>query len=194
MKVLERVDELKTIKIKNKKGIMAFNFLAMIPRIIFLVIMLIVCVILINMFLNNKFDILDVQSEVVINGLIYSPGGIGYTDPLTGRVYPEIVDLEQLDSARLDSAFYYPDNRMLTARVAIEKNIKPGETLKIVYLNKEWYDNWKPLLALKHLPGIGGVTDNNKVLPIIIRDESGELKMAYVYFRVIQPKSLSKRE
>ena len=179
-------------KIKqNRKGIMTFNFLAMIPRIIFLVVVLIVCVILISIFLNNKFNTVDVQAEILINGFLYGTGGVSYLDPLTGRIYPEVIDLRQLDSTELDSAFYYPDNHMITARIAIEK---PDQVLplKEIYYNKEWWDNWKPLLALKYLPGIGGVIDYEKKFPIYIIDETGDMSSAYVTFQVVQPKSLRK--
>ncbi|MFC1742288.1 hypothetical protein ACFL3V_07170 [Nanoarchaeota archaeon] len=172
----------------GKRGIMAFNFLAMVPRIIFLVVMLIACVVLISMFLNNKFDTTDIQAEVLINGLIYGGGGIGYYDPVIARMYPQIIDLAQLESEALDMGLYYPDNNLITAKITVE-SADEQLPIKTVYYNKEWYENWEPLLKWKDLKGIGGVVDYEKRLPVMVRDEDGNLKAAYVNFHVVQPKS-----
>ncbi len=92
---------------KDKKGIMSFNFLSLIPRIMFLVIMLIACVILIRMFITNKFHTQDVQAEVLVAGFMYGAGGVNYYDPVTGRIYPQVIDINQFDGAELDSAFFF---------------------------------------------------------------------------------------
>ncbi|MBW2964609.1 hypothetical protein KY363_04060 [Candidatus Woesearchaeota archaeon] len=171
----------------SRRGIMAMYFLTWMIRFIFLVIVLIVCVMLMNMFLNNRFNTQDVQAEVLMNGMIYGPGGIGYVDPLTSRMYPEIVDVSQLDSAELDYAFYFPNNNLITAKVDLRKQDNP-DPVKTVYYNKVWWDNWKPLLALKGLKGIGGVTDYTKTIPVIVREENGNLSSGYVDFQFVQPK------
>ena len=66
----------------GKRAILSFNFPSMIPRILFLVLMLTACVILIRMFAASKLDTYDIQAEVLINGFIYSTGGIGYYDDM----------------------------------------------------------------------------------------------------------------
>lgn len=171
----------------SRKGIMSMYFVTWMMRFIFLVIVLVVCVVLISKFLNNRFNTQDVQAEVLMNGMIYGPGGIGYVDPLTSRMYPEIIDVSQLNAAELDYAFYFPNNNLITAKVDLRKQ---GEQypMKTVYYNKEWWDNWKPLLARKNLKGIGGVTDYTKTIPVIIRDENGDLSSGYVDFQFVQPK------
>lgn len=174
--------------ISDSRGIISFNFMAMIPRIIFLVIMLTCCVVLIRLFLNNKFETKDVQAEVYVSGFIYSAGGVSYYDPLTGRHYPEIIDLEQLSASELDHAFYFPDNRLMAARITILKNLERQDPpLKTVFYNKEWYDNWEPLLRLQ-LPGIGGVTEYKRTLPVIYRNGTEELKAGYVEYQIVQPR------
>jgi hypothetical protein len=188
--------------IKEKSGIMSFNFLVMIPRIIFLVIMLIVCVILIRLFLNNKFDITDTQAEVLVSAFQYGSGGVGYYDPMTARIYPEIIDLDQFNSTELDAAFYFPENHMITAKVVaftgsnIWENVRDRQAglsdgVSVVYFNRPWYINWEPLMEL-NLPGIGGVSKYDKELPVIIR-ENGNLRLGRVHFVVIQPKSVRAR-
>jgi len=172
---------------KSKKGIMAFNMMSMIPRLIFLIAVLVVCILLISMFLNNMFNINDVQAEILVNGLLYGTGGINYYDPITGRIYPTTVDITQLDNAELDAGMYYPDNTLITAIITIE-GANRITNLAELYYNKQAYDNWEPLID-SNLPGIGGVAKYERSLPILLRNGS-EVKLGQVEFKVYQPKSL----
>jgi hypothetical protein len=173
----------------KKKGIMAFNFMTMIPRLIFLIAVLIVCVILISMFLNSMFNINDVQAEILVNGLLYGTGGISYYDPITGRIYPTTVDLAQLDGAELDAGMYYPGNRMVAARITLNP-VALDIGLKTVYFNQQAYDDWEPLIS-RNLPGIGGLSEYKRYLPILLRNDS-DMKLGRVEFQVYQPKALRK--
>ncbi|MBN1544065.1 hypothetical protein JW898_01230 [Candidatus Woesearchaeota archaeon] len=180
---------------KNRKGIMSFNFLVMIPRIMFLVIMMIVCVILLRMFLNNKFNVTDTQSEVLIDGLLYGAGGIGYFDPVTGRNYPEIIDVQNLDSFELDNSLFYPANNLISARISVGKGMflmGDASLFRAVYYNKQWYDNWEPLLNW-NIAGIGGVAEYNRKFPVILRRPDGSLTSGEVHFQVVQPRSARAR-
>ncbi len=171
----------------RKDAIISFNFVSMIPRIIFLVIMLMACVILIRLFINNKFDTNDTEAEIFIAGLIYGTGGVSYTDPLTGRTYPEVIDLAQLNSSELDAGFYRGDNRFIAAKISVLADRDDETPVKTVYYNREWYDNWRPLLVLQ-LPGIGGVEDYVRTLPVIYRNDEGVLNAGYVEYQVVQPR------
>ncbi len=179
---------MKQLNKKNKKGIMSFNFLAMIPRTILLVLILISCVVLIRLYVTDKFNTYDLQAEIFINSIIYSKGGISYYDVVTGRNYPEIVDLKQLDEADLDNSFYFPENNLISAEIIISSDPEKDMILKTLYYNKEWYDNWEPLLRLS-IPGVGGLVQYTKTLPVLYRETTGELKSGYIHYRIIQPKS-----
>ena len=169
----------------NKRGIMSFNFISLIPKIIFLVIMLMACVILIRVFISSKFDTKNIQADLLISGFIYGPGGINYYDYLTGRTYPTLVDVRQLNGSELDAAFYYPLNKMIAAKVSLSTSQSRGDpALAEIYYNKEWYDNWVPLLYMK---GIGGVTEYLKTIPVTYLDAGGVMKLGYVHFQVLQP-------
>ena len=185
--------------INGRKGIMSFNFLMMIPRIIFLVIVFVICIALFSMFINSRFDTGDTQAEIFINGFIYGPGGVSYTDPLTGRFMPTVIDLEQIKKEDLDYAFTYPDDHLLAARIDVFR-VPEGRSVQeimsafapeaTVYLNAKMYENWLPLAAIsRRTGGIGGVQEYEKTLPVILRTEEGELKSGYVKFHIIQPKS-----
>ena len=174
--------------VRRNEAVISFNFISMIPRVIFLVIMLTACVVLIRLFVSDQFNTRDVQAEVYIGGFIYGVGGVSYYDPLTGRHYPEIIDVDQLSGSELDNAFYFPGNNMVAARITLLRDLsREGDPVKVVYYNKEWYDNWAPLLRLR-LPGIGGVTEYKRTLPVIYRSADGVLNAGYVEYQIVQPR------
>jgi len=175
---------------KDRKGIISFNMVSLIPRIIFLVIMLIACVVLIRLFITDKFNTNDIEAEILVSGMLYSAGGVGYYDPLTGRAYPEIIDIEQFDAAELEHSFFFEDNRLIAAKVFVtdDRDAEDDEAVKAIYYNKEWYDNWNPLLRLR-IPGIGGVHEYKRTMPVIYRAEgSGRLNSGFIHFQVVQPR------
>lgn len=182
-KVLSRMTNIRKL---NKNGTMSFNFVSWILRLFFLGVMLLACGILIRMFLMNKLEVKDVQAEILIGGLIYGKGGVTYYDELTGRHYPQIISLEQLDSAEIDMSLYYPSNNLITAKIVVLS--KDEEPLGFYYYNKEWWENWAPMLR-RALPGRGGVTYYRRQLPVIYIDDSGKNKLGYVRFEIVQPKS-----
>jgi hypothetical protein len=168
----------------GRKGIISFNFITYIPRLVFLVVVLIACIILIRMFLMNKVDVKDVQAEVLITGLMYGKGGISYYDELTGRNYPEIIDISSVGDLELENAYNYPGNRLMTAKMTVLD--RKGNELKVFYYNQEWYDKWQPLVKLK---GIGGVTHYERKMPVIYKESpEAQPKLGYIVYEVIQPR------
>jgi len=172
------------LSIKNgRRGIVSFNFIAMLPRIIFLVVMLVVCVVLIRMFISDRMQTRDIQAEILIDGLIYGPGGLSYYDPVNGRSYPGIIDIDQAQKANLDLALYFPKNMFIAAKIYVSKEKEDEENSWKFYYNREWYENWEPLVKLY----VGGVVSYKRTLPVIYMKDS-ELKSGYVTYEVVQPK------
>ena len=173
------------MKINNKKGIMAFNFIAMIPRIFFLIVAMLACVIMISMFINQNFKTQNVQADILITGMMYGAGGVGYYDSVIGRNYPYIVKLDSLSESNLNTFFAYPNNNLITAEITIlDQNEKE---LKKIYYNKQWWKNWEPLMYSR-IKGIGGVKKSEQKFPIIYVDSKNTEKMGVIRFRVLQPK------
>ncbi|MFH1063792.1 MAG: hypothetical protein V1729_01790 [Candidatus Woesearchaeota archaeon] len=173
---------------KNKKGILSFNFVAMIPRIFFLVIVLTAVIVLVELYMNQKFNTEDMRAEIMINGFIYATGGINYYDPVTGRTYPEIIDLAQMNATELEDSFFFKNNNVIAAKIHVSQtSYYEYNHIKEIYYNKEWFDSWEPLMRLK-IPGIGGVSEYTRTLPAIYRKENGELNSGYVTYQVVQPK------
>jgi hypothetical protein len=159
--------------------------IAMIPRIIFLVIMLMSCVILIRLFVVNEFDTREIQADLLVNGLLYSPGGISWYDAETGRTFPEIIDLKQFSERDFDHALFFPGNNFIAAKITV---VDIGLALHGEgYFNRVWYENWEPLVTI-NIPGLGGITKIEKRYPIILRSANGDLRNGYVLFTIFQPK------
>ncbi len=160
--------------------------MSLLPRVIFLVIMLVVCVMLIRMFIVSRMETKGIQAEILMDGLIYGPGGISYQDPVSGRIYPGIIDVDSAGKANLDKALYFPSNNIIAAKISVSKEREDEDNAWKFYYNREWYENWGPLLKL-YLPGAGGVVSYKRTLPVIYRHDS-EIKSGYVTFEVVQPK------
>ncbi|MBW2967060.1 hypothetical protein KY362_01095 [Candidatus Woesearchaeota archaeon] len=170
----------------------AFNKWVMAFVIIICVFVLFLCVWLLNLFINYRFDVTDVQGELLVNGLLYGTGGISYYDPMTGRIYPEIIYPAQLSEKELDMGMYYPENNLISARITITKD-SDQSLVRELYYNKHWFENWEPLLPLEHLPGIGGVKSYSKRMPVLLMEENYGLYSGHVDFLVVQPKSARSR-
>ncbi len=172
----------------SRKGILSFNFMSMIPRILFLVIMLTVVIVLVELYMNQKFNTEDLRAEIILNGFIYATGGINYYDAVTGRTYPEIIDLVQMNATELEDSFFFKDNNVIAAKIYVSHLPNDATSpLKELYYNKEWYDSWEPIVRLK-IGGIGGVAEYKRTLPTIYRKEGGTFKSGYVTYQVVQPK------
>jgi hypothetical protein len=169
----------------NKKGI-ALHVTSTIITLLIVLFSLTAFIILIGYFTNSRFSINDIQAEVLINGLLYSPGGVTYTDPISGRMYSGQVKIEQITNERLDEEFFYPENRLMAAKITIKR--QNGEQIKEVYFNQEQYENWEPLIRRMNIPGLGGVTEYKRELPIIIRQNDETPILGKAAFQVIQPR------
>lgn len=169
----------------GKKALMSFNMIAMIPRILFLVVVLMSCVILIRFFIINEFDTRELQTDLLVNGLLYSPGGAGWYDAETGRTFPEVIDLQQFSDRDFDHALFFPGNNFITARIEVFS--QDFIVLGTGYYNRQWYQNWEPLVTL-NIPGLGGIVKIERQYPIILRQPTGEFSNGFVRFTVLQPK------
>lgn len=169
----------------RKKGLMSFNMIVMIPRIIFLVIVLVSCVILIRLFVINEFETKELQADILVNGLLYSAGGVSWYDAETGRAFPEVIDVQQFSGRDFDHALFFSGNNFMTAKIELFN--RDFTTIGAGFYNRQWYENWEPLLTL-NIPGIGKIVKIERQYPIIVRQPNGELRNGFVRFTVLQPK------
>ncbi|MBT5022088.1 hypothetical protein HON01_04645, partial [Candidatus Woesearchaeota archaeon] len=101
-KLNNQKEKKESIPFNNKKGILSFNILVMIPRIVFMIIVFVCIIALVRLFIVSYYDVDPLIADVFTHSLVYSPGGVSTHDPLSGRVYPGIIDGVQFSENDFD--------------------------------------------------------------------------------------------
>jgi len=96
--------------------------------------------------IQEKVNIQQTKDLILINRILYSPTSIAFTDPNTGRVYPDIIDLAKFNEKVLNSSIN-TDKNLIAAKLEL-KNLDTNEVTE-TYLNKKWFDRWDPLIKFE---------------------------------------------
>ena len=141
----------------DKKGI-TYQMVLWIPKLIYLIIVLVVSFGLIYLFTSNEVDVGDVEAHVIMHSHHYSPEGISKFDDDTKRVYSGIVDRSRFTRANLESALNSDENSLAMKLVGRkwenlgEDSDDSGEDSDIrdyeIFLNYDTYRKWIPLADL----------------------------------------------
>lgn len=167
----------------NKRGIISEEVLLSIPRIIFLIAVLFAVVILVKIFIITNVDVRQVESNILINRLLYSKDGLSYYDESLKRVYPGVVDLNKfrqlsinnpnwLDNTAIN---YGSDNPIIAAKITL-KNI--GSIVKekqsandiTIFYNKDRFDKWEPRTLVTVRGGAGSVKSFQEQRYVLAKD------------------------
>jgi len=156
----------------NKKGGTAFSTLIFaFFRFTILVFVALALVFFTRQFMKVSIDVNEVEAEIFSHGLMNSPNGISYVDP-AGRMHPGMVNAQDFKSVfgtktRLETAFYYEDNRFIAAQIQLYKN---GQAyLEPVYYNKEFFNIWQPF-GMTKFKGKGSAFVTEKYYPVQVKD------------------------
>ncbi len=166
----------------HRKGQVSTLMTITIPRLLFLIIVLFSVVFLIRQFVVNNLNVQDVQAEVFIDRVLYSPNGIIYYDNSVQRAVPGIIDPLKLNSDSLNSLADYKNSNFIAANITLydDKN----NVVSSAAYNKESYLNWNPI-ALSRLQGAGGVKRTTKT--ILVNYIDTKLHQGYLRFEVLMP-------
>jgi len=167
--------------IKGKKGLFTFNMVYMIPRLIFLIIVLFSVIMLVGMFLKIHADTFYVEADLFAQSLIYSPHGISYYNPLLYKVQPGIIDKTEFTSGIIESrinnnSFYYgKQNKHIAAKITLTS--VDNSTNHTIYYNEGrgkayGYKFWNPI-AKAEIEGKGAARYLLKIIPTLIKESSG---------------------
>jgi hypothetical protein len=145
------------MKMDNKRALISGEVIMTIPRILFLIAILFAFVILVKMLIITEVDSRQVESNILINRILFSKDGIAYYDVSLGRSYPGIIDLKKFEEISksnpniLDTEIisYGSDNPIITAEITLKAENKEDI---VVYYNKDRFDKWEPRV----LPAIEG--------------------------------------
>ncbi len=127
----------------NRKGqTISYEMMMWIPRLVYLVIVIIATSGLILGYVVTKVDVSEVESQILLHRLQFSQEGITLHDSYTGRVYPGLVDAGMLTDENLAAALDAKKNE-LAARFVLSGFL--DKELAMAYLNKDAYENWQPI-------------------------------------------------
>ncbi len=126
----------------NRKGL-GYETLVWIPRLVYLVIVIMAASGLILAFIVTNVNVGDIESHILLNGLQFSQEGIAAYDSYTGRVYPGLVDRGRLTDDALGSALDAGEGE-LAARFVLS-DLSSGNEIARAYANGETYANWQPI-------------------------------------------------
>lgn len=177
----------------NKKGIISFNMINTVLRLVFLTVVFFVVVLMLNVAISMNSESERLEADVFIHRLLYSPSGVFMFDQVTGRVVTSIVDSSQLTTERIESDIYFKASSHIGAKIELYKFSKLEEgaefiSVKNVYFQKSNYDSYKPIYdAWGKIPGIGGMTQYTQSIPVVI-DEDGVRTLGRIEFEVLIPK------
>jgi hypothetical protein len=128
-------------------------------RIGFMMAALLAFFVLINFYINNQIDTNYLQSQVLLNRILYSDA-IMKKDSDTGRVFTGVVDIKKFNNEQLEQSINYAEYRRHAAVKLKLLNKDPDPQKQFImdaYLNKDMYDYWKEIVKA-NVKGKGSAT------------------------------------
>jgi hypothetical protein len=167
----------------NRKGQESYSIVTAIPRIIFLAVALLSVVFLVRGYVVQNLNVQEVQAEVFINRILYSPTGILYFDESLKTAIPMLIYPEKLTNDTLDSMMLYRDDTFIAAKVELydaNKNL-----IKQAFYNGKTYFRWLPIART----GVKGTGRVNRITRLVNTNyfENGEVKPGIMNFVVLLP-------
>jgi len=149
----------------DKKGLISFNMVYWIGRFAFLLILVLVVGYVVSRYQSAELKTRLSESEAFFNAVYYSPDAISYFDVEKGISVPGIIDLENFNEERIESALNYEKNDVIAASFSLfDLN---GKLIKTVVYNKEKYDLWKPISKPEGKGGIGATSVFEKEIYVL---------------------------
>jgi len=145
----------------NKKGVTIIYF---IPKIFFLVIVVLSVVFMVNGFIITEIDSREAEAYILINRILYSPNGIVYYNSQLERAYPGMIDLSRFDKIVLEDSLYSSHNDWIGAKLNLMKLDKTN--IKTIKYNEEVYDSLYLQSGIK-----GGPIEKTSQKYVLIKNE-----------------------
>lgn len=156
---------------KNKKGTTTFEILMWIPRLMFLVVVMFTVMYLIRTYVTTTIDISELQANVFVNRVLYSPTSISYFDSDIGRLYPGIIEFDKFESQitekSLEKSIYYGEDNKEAGAKFILKDLNENKELTAFY-NEDFFKEQKKLVDAGYTKGPGGARGYDKKYDVLI--------------------------
>lgn len=176
---------------KNKKAITTFEILMWIPRIIFLVVIMFVIMILIRSYITTTTDVSELEANLFVNRLLYSPTGISYFDSSINRAYPGIIDIDKFKMQSTEkflekSVYYGGKNREIGAKLSLKDLSENQEN--IIFYNEDFFKEQKKLVDAGFTLGPGGARGYTKNYDVLIF-KNNALNKGTLMIEIVVPNS-----
>jgi len=159
----------------NKSAI-SFHMLYMIPRLFFLIFVVLVIVFMLNGFRDVGYqEAIYAEQQMFSEWIIYSTNGVSYFDPNLNTVLPGIINVEDcisgLTEYRLNHSMSYGDkNKHISARITILDRNKNDVIGRSIYYNEGkgksyGFTFWEPLSQMR---GEGASSYFIRTLPCLL--------------------------
>ncbi len=169
----------------DKKAQESFSILLIIPRMIFLIIVMFSIYFLIRAYVVSKLDVQDVQVDVFINKVLYSPNGISYYDRDLKRSIPGLINPSSITDDNLNKLADYDDSSFISAKIQLIDN--DSKEITSALYNGETYSRWLPV-ATTGVPGPGGYKQTIKSVYVNFLDQN-KIREGTLKFDVLIPGS-----
>ena len=177
-----------------EEEIISFSSIVWVGRIIFMLLVITVIILFVNFYSDINISSHQAETELFINRMLYSPQGISYYDPISGRLYPGIIDLTKFETKTLpdsNKTLYTIPSLQKTMDFGLEKHIGAeifitdlsDVPLKLAYYNERVYQRKEETIA-----GPGGVDVEYKEIYVLAKQENN-LIPAILYLHVVIERS-----
>jgi hypothetical protein len=137
---------------------------------------------------SKVLDTSETEAALFKNYLLYSPGALSYRDLYTYRIYPGVVDINNLNYQTLESAADFGDsNDMVAANITLF-NANRTTVIAQTYYNRERYLDWLPLTHRTFL-GAGTVFKADNSTYVVYIDENGTRKSGILKTEILVPRT-----
>ena len=158
-------------------------------RILFMAAAVVVIVMLVRSYADREIDSSQLGRSAYLYRLYYSDV-IMYKDSVTGRIYPGVVDMSKLTTARLDGIFVMKepsdDRAMIASHITATPRDGCAMASRDIYNNKDTYD------ANVNFAGGSGPNDRGRataelvLLPVTLKDGGAECP-GFLNITIVRP-------
>jgi len=175
---------------KNKRATTTLEMVIWIPRLFFLVAVVLSVSILINIFIITDIKTFDTEANIIIQRIIFSKS-LNFHDVDESRLHIGTIDLKKFQSGdianKLENEIFFGQNEKISANVSL-KNLDKDLDYKDIFYKKDIYNQNKELVNLGLSDDPGGVKSLTKQVYVLIRDENS-IEKGLLNIEVIIPNS-----
>jgi len=161
---------------------MTVNEGMLIIRLLFMIFVAMSVVVLVTKFVALSAEVGPAERGIMANRLVLSPACLAYTDNITHRPYPGMIDLSRFNSSVLDSCAYFGQTNDYAAANLTLLFIGPGTKRNVVY-NELGYALLSPKSGIARP---GGATLYKDTRYVLVMNE-GEPRRALLTIELLTP-------